>query len=204
MRRILFALVLCLVCTAALADTQTLLVFGDSLSAGFGIAQAQSWPARLAERLREGHYPYRVINASISGETTSGGVARLPEALARFKPAIVILELGANDGLRGLPLSEMRGNLDTMIRKCQTRHVRVLLVGIRLPPNYGGDYTKGFADSYAELARKRRTALLPFLFEGFAEDRAAFQADGLHPTAALQPKMLDNVWRVLLPLLRKP
>ncbi len=204
MRRILFALVLCLVCTAALADTQTLLVFGDSLSAGFGIAQAQSWPARLAERLREGHYPYRVINASISGETTSGGVARLPEALARFKPAIVILELGANDGLRGLPLSEMRGNLDTMIRQCQTRHVRVLLVGIRLPPNYGGDYTKGFADSYAELARKRRTALLPFLFEGFAEDRAAFQADGLHPTAALQPKMLDNVWRVLLPLLRKP
>ncbi len=204
MRRILFALVLCLVCTAALADTQTLLVFGDSLSAGFGIAQAQSWPARLAERLREGHYPYRVINASISGETTSGGVARLPEALARFKPAIVILELGANDGLRGLPLSEMRGNLDTMIRQCQTRHVRVLLVGIRLPPNYGSDYTKGFADSYAELARKRRTALLPFLFEGFAEDRAAFQADGLHPTAALQPKMLDNVWRVLLPLLRKP
>ncbi len=204
MRRILFALVLCLVCTAALADTQTLLVFGDSLSAGFGIAQAQSWPARLAERLREGHYPYRVINASISGETTSGGVARLPEALARFKPAIVILELGANDGLRGLPLSEMRSNLDTMIRQCQTRHVRVLLVGIRLPPNYGSDYTKGFADSYAELARKRRTALLPFLFEGFAEDRAAFQADGLHPTAALQPKMLDNVWRVLLPLLRKP
>ena len=204
MRRILFALVLLQFCTAALADTQTLLVFGDSLSAGFGIAQAQSWPARLAERLREGHYPYRVINASISGETTSGGVARLPEALARFKPAIVILELGANDGLRGLPLSEMRGNLDTMIRQCQTRHVRVLLVGIRLPPNYGGDYTKGFADSYAELARKRRTALLPFLFEGFAEDRAAFQADGLHPTAALQPKMLDNVWRVLLPLLRKP
>ncbi len=91
-----------------------------------------------------------------------------------------------------------------MIRQCQARHVRVLLVGIRLPPNYGSDYTKGFADSYAELARKRRTALLPFLFEGFAEDRAAFQADGLHPTAALQPKMLDNVWRVLLPLLRKP
>ena len=183
---------------------QTLLVFGDSLSAGLGITQAQSWPALLAERLREQHYPYQVVNASISGETTSGGLARLPATLARFKPALVIIELGANDGLRGLPLTEMRSNLDTMIRQCQARRVKVLLIGMRLPPNYGSDYTKGFADSYAELARKRHAALLPFLFEGFAEDRAAFQADGLHPTAALQPRMLDNVWRVLLPLLRRP
>ena len=204
MRSILFALVLSLICATALADTRTILVFGDSLSAGLGMAREKSWPALLEDRLAQRHYPYRVVNASISGETTSGGVARLPEALARFKPAIVILELGANDGLRGLALDEMRSNLATMIRQSRARRAKVLLIGIRLPPNYGGDYTRKFADSYVELGRRYKTALLPFLFEGFAEDRAAFQADGLHPTAALQPKMLDNVWRVLLPLLRKP
>jgi len=179
-------------------------VFGDSLSAGLGMPRERAWPALLEARLAQRHYPYRVVNASISGETTSGGVTRLPEALAKFKPAIVILELGANDGLRGLAINEMRSNLDTMIRQSRARRVKVLLIGIRLPPNYGGDYTRKFADSYAELGRRYKTALLPFLFEGFAENRDAFQEDGLHPTAAIQPLMLDNVWRVLSPLLSKP
>ena len=204
MRSILFALVLSFICASARADTQTILVFGDSLSAGLGMPRQQSWPALLEDRLAQRHYPYRVVNASISGETTSGGLARLPGALAKFKPAIVILELGANDGLRGLALNEMRSNLDTMIRQSQARRVKVLLIGIRLPPNYGGDYTRKFADSYAELGRRHKTALLPFLFAGFAENRDAFQQDGLHPTAAMQPVMLDSIWRVLLPLLRKP
>ncbi|OIQ99163.1 esterase TesA precursor [mine drainage metagenome] len=203
MRSILFALVLSFICAAALADTQTILVFGDSLSAGLGMPREKSWPALLEDRLVQRHYPYRVVNASISGETTSGGLARLPGALAKFKPAIVIIELGANDGLRGLAVNEMRSNLDAMIRQSQARRVKVLLIGIRLPPNYGGDYTRKFADSYAELGRRYQTALLPFLFEGFAENRDAFQADGLHPTAAMQPTMLDSVWRVLLPLLSK-
>lgn len=199
-------LLLLLNCAAAEADkpAQTLLVFGDSLSAGLGMPQESAWPTLLKKRLTQRHYPYQVVNASISGETTSGGVSRLPTALRQFKPAIVIIELGANDGLRGLSLNEMRSNLDTMIRECQAHRVKVLLIGMRLPPNYGIDYTRGFADSYVELGRKHHTALLPFLFEGFAENRAAFQEDGLHPTAAMQPLMVDNVWRALLPLLRKP
>ena len=203
MPRILFAFVLLVVCTASQA-AQTLLVFGDSLSAGLGMARQNAWPSLLEARLAKRRQPYRVVNASISGETTSGGLARLPQALARFKPTIVILELGANDGLRGLSLEQMRGNLGGMIRLCQENHARVLLIGIKLPPNYGIDYTRKFAASFAELARQHRTALLPFLFAGFAENRAAFQQDGLHPTAAMQPAMLANVWGALAPLLRKP
>ncbi len=191
-----------LVCASSQAG-QTILVFGDSLSAGFGIRQEQSWPALLAQRLSAAHYPYQLANASISGETSSGGLSRLGPALRQFQPAIVIIELGANDGLRGLSLEQMRANLSRMIQLCRQRHAQVLLVGIRLPPNYGMDYTEQFAATYAELKRQHRIALLPFLFEGFAGNRDAFQEDGLHPTAAMQPLMLDNVWRALLPLLRK-
>jgi len=183
---------------------QTLLVFGDSLSAGFGISQAQSWPTLLAERLEREHYPYQVANVSISGETTSGGASRLGPALRQFKPAIVIIELGANDGLRGLPVQQMRANLDAMIRQSAASHARVLLVGIRLPPNYGVKYTTDFAKVYADLAKRHHIAFLPFLFDGFAGKRDAFQDDGLHPTAASQPLLLDNVWRALKPLLNKP
>ncbi len=180
---------------------QTILVFGDSLSAGFGINQAQSWPTLLARRLADEHYPYQVANASISGETSSGGAARLGPALKQFEPAIVIIALGANDGLRGLPLREMRSNLDAMIR--QAGSAKVLLIGMRLPPNYGVKYSEDFAKVYAGLAKSHRIAFLPFLFAGFADKRDAFQDDGLHPTAATQTLMLDNVWRALLPLLRK-
>ncbi len=201
MPRILFVLLM-FIASAAQAQ-QTLLVFGDSLSAGFGIRQDESWPSLLAARLEAQGYPYRVVNASISGETSGGGASRLSAALARFKPAIVIIELGANDGLRGLPLKQLRDNLAAMIRKSQSAGARVLLVGIKLPPNYGLDYTRDFDALFSELSRRHRTALLPFLFAGIATERESFQADGLHPTAQAQPRLLDNVWTVLLPLLRK-
>ena len=181
----------------------TLLVFGDSLSAGYGIRQEDAWPSLLARRLEAQGYPYAVVNASISGETSGGGAARLGPALARFKPAIVVIELGANDGLRGLPIAQLRSNLAAMIRSCRSAGAQVLLIGMQLPPNYGADYTRDFAAVYSELARAHRIALLPFLFEAIAADRAAFQADDLHPTAAAQPRLLDSVWRALATLLKK-
>ena len=195
---------LCLACAAMAVQAQeTLLVFGDSLSAGYGIAPDQSWPALLNRRLAAQGYPYTVVNASISGETSGGGAVRLDAALDRFKPAIVVIELGANDGLRGLNLAQLRANLEAMIRSSRERQARVLLVGMLLPPNYGEEYTRGFAAVYRELARAHKVALLPFLFAGIAGERSAFQADGLHPTAAAQPLLLDNVWHALQPLLRK-
>ena len=201
MPRILFALLLFL--AGAAHAGETLLVFGDSLSAGYGIRQDAAWPALLAQRLAAQHYAYTVANASISGETSGGGLSRLPAALARFRPAIVIIELGANDGLRGLSLAQLQTNLAAMILMSQHAGARVLLVGMALPPNYGADYTRGFAAVYRDQARARKVALLPFLFEGIADRRDAFQADGLHPTAEAQLQLLDNVWRALLPLLSK-
>lgn len=178
----------------------TVLVFGDSLSAGYGIAVQQSWPALLAERLRQQKPPRDLVNASISGETTAGGRSRLPAVLERHRPAVVILALGANDGLRGLPLAETRANLTQMVRAAKTSGARVLLVGMRLPPNYGPEYTRDFSALFATLARQEKTALLPFLLEPIALDDAAFQADRLHPTAAAQPKILDHVWKSLQPV----
>lgn len=182
---------------------ESILIVGDSLSAGFGISQAQSWPALLGRRLADEHYPHAVINISISGETTSGGLTRLAPALRQHQPTIVIIALGANDGLRGLALEQMRRNLSMMITQSQAGHARVLLLGIQLPPNYGAEYTGKFQQVYRELAQRHHTALVPFMFAGFAEKPDAFQNDGLHPTAAVQPMLLDNVWRGLRPLLRK-
>jgi acyl-CoA thioesterase-1 len=179
----------------------TVLVFGDSLSAGYGIAVNQSWPALLAERLQREKLPYSVINASISGETTAGGRTRLPAVLERHQPAVVILALGANDGLRGLPLAESRANLTQMVRMAKATGARILLVGMRLPPNYGPGYTRDFAALFGTVAKQEKTALLPFLLEPIALDDAAYQADRLHPTAAAQPKILDHVWTGLKPLL---
>jgi acyl-CoA thioesterase-1 len=203
MSRILLSLILFLACACSQA-AQTILIVGDSLSAGFGIAQDQSWPMLLAGRLAAESYPYAVINISISGETTSGGLSRLDPALRQYRPAIVVIALGANDGLRGLPLEQMRGNLRAMIRQSQAHHAQVLLVGMRLPPNYGVDYTQEFQQVFTDLSRQHKAALVPFLFAGFAAQRDAFQNDGLHPTAATQPRLLDNVWAGLQPLLRKP
>ena len=188
-------------CLSFAAWGKTILVFGDSLSAAYGIAAKRGWVALLAERLQREQLDYNVVNASISGETTAGGVSRLPRALAQHKPAVVILALGANDGLRGLPVAEMKKNLAAMIRMSQKAGAKVLLVGMRVPPNYGPEYTQDFAAAFAELARARNTALAPFLLEGVAEDLRLFLPDRIHPTESAQPLLLENVWKALQPLL---
>ncbi|MCK9382800.1 MAG: arylesterase [Sulfuritalea sp.] len=186
---------------AVSAAEQRILVYGDSLSAGFGIAVSQSWPALLGQRLQATGSRLTVTNASISGETTAGGRARFAAALGQFKPAVVILALGANDGLRGLPVAAMKDNLAFMVKLAKKHGARVLLVGMHLPPNYGPNYTQQFDAAFRDLARREKVALLPFLLEPIALDQNAYQADGLHPTAAAQPKILDHVWNALKPLL---
>lgn len=200
MLRIL-ALLLCLLGGNAHAAGK-ILVFGDSLSAGYGIALQQSWPSLLAERLQREKFPYAVANASISGETSAGGRSRLPAVLQAHRPRIVILALGANDGLRGLPTETLRANLEAMAADAQASGARVLLVGMRLPPNYGTDYTRRFAAAFGDVAQRRKLVLLPFLLEPIAADDSAFQSDRLHPTAAAQPRLLDHVWSALQPLLK--
>ncbi len=180
-----------------------ILVVGDSLSAGYGLGQGQAWPWLLDKRLKDERYDYSVINASISGDTTANGRTRFAAALGQARPAIVIIALGANDGLRGLSISAMRDNLAAMIRAAQGRKARLVLVGMKLPPNYGIEYTQTFEDSYVKLAKQYHTALVPFLFSGIELERNNFQADGLHPTAAAQPVLLDNVWKALAPLLKR-
>lgn len=183
---------------------KTILVFGDSLSAAYGLAAKRGWVALLAERLQRERLDYSVVNASISAETTAGGVSRLPRALAQHKPEIVILELGGNDGLRGLPATEMAKNLSAMIELSRKAGARVLLVGMRMPPNYGPEYARDFAAVFDALARRHKTALVPFFLDGIAEDLRLFQADRIHPTAEAQPILLENVWKDLRPLLRRP
>lgn len=203
MKHILFWLLLC-VALPATAAPATILVMGDSLSAAYGLSADQGWVALLRRRLAARGYDYTVVNASISGETTAGGVTRLPQALRQHKPAIVILELGANDGLRGLPITLMKQNLGRMISLSRDSGARVLLVGILLPPNYGPRYTQEFSAVYPALARTYRIPLVPFLLEGVAQDRNKLQADGLHPRAVAEPRVLDNVWKRLVPMLASP
>lgn len=195
-----FLLLLCCSLPAGAAEKR-ILVYGDSLSAGFGIAVSQSWPALLGQRLQAGGSRFKVSNASISGETTAGGRARFAAALNQFKPAIVILALGSNDGLRGLPVSSMQDNLSYMVQLAKKQKVRVLLVGMHLPPNYGPKYTDEFDAAFRDVAKREKVPLLPFLLEPVEGDRDAYQADGLHPTAAAQPKLLDHVWSALQALL---
>ncbi len=178
------------------------LVFGDSISAGYGIRVEQGWVSLLARKIAREGYGFRVVNASVSGETTAGGLARLPRALDVHRPRILILELGGNDGLRGLPLAGTRDNLQRMIALARARHIAVLLLGMRLPPNYGERYTTGFTAMYSELARADRLALVPFLLDRVALQPSLMQADGIHPTETGQPLLLDNVWPKLEPLLR--
>ncbi len=180
----------------------TILIYGDSLSAAYGLSQDAGWATLLQARLKQKGMDYTVANASISGETTSGGAARIAEALKAHHPRIVIVALGANDGLRGLPLAQMRANLANIVRTSQKAGSRVLLVGMRLPPNYGDTYTRQFAQVYADVAREYKTALAPFLLEDMAERRELFQPDNIHPTAEAQPVLLANVWKALAPLLK--
>ena len=180
----------------------TILVLGDSVSAGYGIESQQSWVSLLQAKLKSQGYGYRVINASVSGETTTGGLARLPRALELHRPKIVIIELGGNDGLRGLPLATSRGNLQKMIEQSRAAGAQVLLLGMKIPPNYGPRYAQGFEDVFRELASRYQLAFEPFFLERIALEPGMMQEDGLHPTAKAQPIMLDTVWPVLQPLLR--
>lgn len=180
---------------------KTILIMGDSLSAAHNIAVATAWPALLAKKLNQQKSIYQVVNASISGETTAGGVARLPALAKLHQPDVCIIELGANDGLRGQSVKRMRANLTRMIKLCQ-KSAKVLLLGIWLPPNYGDKYGQAFANSYSKLAKKWQTALVPFFLLNVAGVDKLMQADGLHPTSAAQPIILDNIWPYLQPLLK--
>jgi acyl-CoA thioesterase-1 len=207
-RRILLVLFLCLApwISAAgakgSASPQVILVMGDSLSAAYGLdSPDQGWVALLQARLKARGYDYTVVNASVSGETSDGGLTRFPQALTNAKPAIVILELGANDGLRGLPVSEMQANLGKMLGLVKQAGARALLVSMLMPPNYGKPYVQGFAAAYPALAKRYEVPLTPFLLTGVAEHRELMQADGLHPQAKAEPRVLDNIWPSLEPLL---
>ncbi|MFO1371193.1 MAG: arylesterase [Candidatus Competibacteraceae bacterium] len=188
----------------ARAEAPVILVLGDSLSAGYGIPVEQSWVSLLQRRLTERGFPQQVVNASISGDTSQGGLSRLPAALERYHPTLVILELGANDGLRGQPLMAMATNLARMIQLSQQAGARVMLTEMRIPPNYGLLYTQKFQATFGELAKRYDIPLIPFLLNGVAGQPALTQDDGLHPRAEAQPRILDNVWPVLEPLLRQP
>ncbi|MEO6104718.1 MAG: arylesterase [Pseudoxanthomonas sp.] len=202
----LVALVLATLAPVSFAQTttpaaRTILVMGDSLSADFGLSARQGWVALTADRVGQTHPGWRVVNASISGETTAGGASRIAAELKRTRPAVVVIELGANDGLRGLPLAQTRANLKRMITQSQASGAKVLLIGMRMPPNLGRDYTQGFERNFSELSKLHKAAFLPFLLEPIARDRANFQADNLHPVAAAQPELRDHVWKSLAPLL---
>ena len=197
---VFFALLLSTWAPASLAGT--ILVYGDSLSAAYGIAEERSWVALLAARLKREKADYSVANASISGETTSGGLSRFAKVLEKHKPSITVIELGANDGLRGLPVAEMRKNLAAMIAAARAVKSRVLLIGVRMPPNYGQVYNRAFEAAFTGLAKEHKTGLVPFFFEGFADKREYYQPDNLHPTAAAQPILLENVWKALKPMLK--
>lgn len=188
----------------AATDAPVILVVGDSLSAEYGLKAGAGWVALLQARLAEQKKPHRVVNASISGDTTSGGRSRLPVALRTHKPAVVIIELGGNDALRGLPLSSTRDNLLAMARAAQQAGAKVIVVGMQVPPNYGSSYARDFEGLFTEVARQTKAALVPFLLKGVADRADAmdwFQPDRIHPLAKAHPKMLDNVWPALKPLL---
>jgi acyl-CoA thioesterase-1 len=182
---------------------RTVMVFGDSLSAAYNLSTAQGWVHLIGERIEQAHLPWRVVNSSVTGETTAGGLRRLAEDLKRHKPAIVVLQLGANDALRGQPVAGMRSNLEQMIRLARRARAEPVLVGMMIPPNYGIDYTREFTQMYASLAAQHKVALVPFLLEGVADKPELFQADQLHPTAKAQARIAANVWPALEPLLTK-
>jgi acyl-CoA thioesterase-1 len=203
LKRLLLILVLWLPALPALAAQPAILVTGDSLSAAYGIAVDKGWVALLQEKLQTQGYPHRVVNTSVSGETTSGALARLPDELARHRPAIVLIELGANDGLRGQPVKGMHANLTRMVALSRRAGAKPVLFEMRIPPNYGPQYTEAFRKCFAELAAAEKLPLVPFFMASIALQPEAFQADGIHPTAAAQPRLLEAVWPTLEPLLGK-
>ena len=197
------AAALLLVAPTAQGADRTIMVFGDSLSAAYGLAPSQGWVALLADRMAAKRLPWKVVNASVSGETTSGGLSRLPVDLKRHKPDIVVIALGANDALRGQPLAASRTNLEAMVRLARAAHAEPVLIGLMIPPNYGIEYAREFRDMYPGIAKKNGLKMVHFLLDGVADKREFFQNDQLHPTAAAQHIILDNVWLVLEPLLKR-
>jgi len=187
--------------TPAGSRTDRILILGDSLSAEYGLERGKGWVALLEQRLSEQAAPHEVVNASVSGETTSGGLTRLPALLEQHRPQIVVIELGGNDGLRGFPPAQTEANLREMTTMSREAGARVVLAGMQLPPNYGKAYTERFQAMFADIARQEEAVLVPFLLEGIATDETMFQPDRIHPTAAAQPILLDNVWSALEPLL---
>jgi acyl-CoA thioesterase-1 len=201
--RIFVLLILWVTAVPAYAETPAILVFGDSISAGYGLARVdRGWVALLQAKLKSEGYGDEVVNASVSGETTAGGLARLPRALGLHHPAVVVLELGGNDGLRALPIEQMRANLARMIDLAKDAGAKVLLLGMRIPPNYGPQYTQEFSAVYTDLARDKHVPLVPFLLDGVALHADLMQADGVHPVEAAQPMLLATVWPTLGPLLK--
>jgi acyl-CoA thioesterase I len=203
-KRLLFLAALLLASVSAQAEAPVILVFGDSISAGYGLARVElGWVELLKTRLKTEGYGYQVVNASVSGETTAGGLARLPRALELHHPKIVILELGGNDGLRALPVPQMRANFAQMIDLSTHAGAKVLMLGMRIPPNYGPQYTSQFESVYADLARAGHVPLVPFLMDHIALQPELMQGDDIHPNVKGQPILLDNVWPVLQPMLKK-
>lgn len=182
---------------------RTVMVFGDSLSAAYNLSSEQGWVHLIGERIARSNLPWRIVNASLTGETTAGGLRRIAEDLKRHKPSIVVIALGANDALRGQPVAGMRSNLEQMIRLARQARAEPVLVGLMIPPNYGIDYAAEFRDMYPAIAAKNRVPLVPFLLEGIADNPDMFQRDQLHPTAEAQARIADNVWPALEPLLKK-
>jgi acyl-CoA thioesterase-1 len=203
-KRFFVLLILVFAGSPANADTPAILVFGDSISAGYGLARVeQGWVGMLRAKLKDEGYGYQVVNASVTGETTAGGLARLPRALTLHHPRVVILELGGNDGLRALPIDQMRSNLGRMVDLSVDSGAQVLLLGMRIPPNYGPEFTEKFFAVFADVARDKRAPLVPFLLNDIALSPNLMQADGVHPNELGQPKLLDNVWPRLRPLLHR-
>ena len=204
MKRLFALFVLMVAGSSAMAGEPVILVFGDSISAGYGLDHVeQGWVELLKTRLKTLGYGYQVVNASVSGETTAGGLARLPRALEVHHPTILILELGGNDGLRALPISQMRANLKAMVESASAAGAKVVLLGMRMPPNYGPEYTEQFRLAFSELASDKKLPLVPFLLNDIALSPKLMQDDQIHPNALGQPMLLDNVWPALKPLLSK-
>ncbi len=201
MRQWIATIGLIVLCVTAQVQAATVLVVGDSISAAFGLETQQGWVALLQQRLQEQKSDLQVVNASISGDTTAGGLARFPDLLAQHKPEYVIIELGGNDGLRGLSLKHMAVNLTTMVQKAQHSDAQVLLLGMRLPSNYGRRYTEAFYNVYQNIAQQEQVALVDFFLEGVGGVDGMMQADGVHPTQAAQAQLLENAWQGLKPIL---
>jgi acyl-CoA thioesterase I len=203
-KRLFILVMLMVAAVSARAEAPVILVFGDSISAGYGLPQVeQGWVELLRRKLKEGGYGYQVVNASVSGETTAGGLARLPRALTLHHPQIVIIELGGNDGLRALPIDQMRANLAKMVELSSATGAQVLLLGMRIPPNYGPEFTEQFSHAFIDVAHDKKVPLVPFLLRDIALTPALMQADGVHPNESGQPKLLDNTWPTLQPILHK-